>query len=73
MRESLQIEMIRCERCVSKIAGALAPIKGINEARIEIGTSSLIVDYDAAALEPMEQALDDAGFEIVARRDVAAV
>lgn len=71
MRESIQVETIRCERCVSKIAGALAPIKGIHEARIELGTSSVIVDYDDAARQAVTSALEDAGFDIIARSELA--
>lgn len=72
MRETIRIEQIRCERCVSKLAGALAPLKGLNEARIEMGTSSVIVDYDDGLRESVDAALQGAGFKILERRELAA-
>lgn len=67
MRESIQLDHIRCERCVQKLASALGPLKGVREARVEMGTSSVIVDYDDAAKAEVDEALTGAGFDIVAR------
>lgn len=72
MREAIQIDQIRCERCVSKLANALGPLKGINEARIEMGSSSVIVDYDDELRAKLDEALTGAGFRIVERRELAA-
>jgi copper chaperone CopZ len=72
MRESIRVEQIRCERCVSKLATALGPIKGLNEARIEMGTSSVIVDYDDGMRATVDDALTGAGFDIVERHELAA-
>ena len=72
MRESIRIEQIRCERCVSKLATALAPLKGLNDARIEMGTSSVIVDYDEGQQESVDAALTGAGFRIVERTELTA-
>lgn len=73
MRESLTIQQIRCERCVNKIAQALGVLKGLNEARIEMGTSSVIVDYDDEIAGEVTGALEGAGFVITERRELAAV
>jgi copper chaperone CopZ len=67
MRERIQIEQIRCERCVSRLAGALAPLKGINDARIEMGTSSVVIDYDDAQRGTLDAAIEGANFRIVER------
>lgn len=72
MRESIRIEQIRCERCVSKLATALGPLKGINEARIEMGTSSVIVDYDDGGQASVDAALIGAGFRIIERTELPA-
>lgn len=71
MYESIQLQQIRCERCVSRLAEHLAPLKGIDEARVEMGTSSVIVRYDDAAREPLDAALVAAGFTIVGRHALA--
>lgn len=70
MRESIQIQQIRCERCVSKLATALGPLKGLREARIEMGTSSVVVDYEDGLRETIDAALTGAGFQIVERTEL---
>lgn len=72
MRESIHVQQIRCERCVTRMAQALAPLKGLNEARVEIGTSSVIVDYDEALRPELDAALTGAGFDIVSREELPA-
>lgn len=72
MRERIQIEQIRCERCVARLAEGLAPLKGINDARIEMGTSSVVVDYDDEQREALDAALIAANFRIVQREQLAA-
>lgn len=67
MRERITIDQIRCERCVSRLAEHLAPLKGINDARIEMGSSSILVDYDDDQREALEAALAKAAFRIVDR------
>lgn len=68
MRETIQVDQIRCERCITKLAAALAPLKGLTEARVEMGTSSVVVEYDPSMREALDSALTAAGFEIVQRR-----
>jgi len=70
MRESIRVEQIRCERCVSKLATALGPLKGLHEARIEMGTSSVIVEYEDDVRDALDAALTGAGFKILERREL---
>ncbi|MEO6866614.1 MAG: heavy-metal-associated domain-containing protein [Gaiellales bacterium] len=72
MREQIVLDQIRCERCVSRLAEGLAPLKGINDARIEMGTSSLIIDYDDEQREMIDAAIKGANFKIVERVELAA-
>ena len=67
MRETIRIEQIKCERCVARLADALAPLKGINEARIEYGNSALVVDYDDEQQAALDAAITGASFRIVER------
>jgi copper chaperone CopZ len=71
MRETIQLDQIRCERCVSRLASAIAPLKGLHDARVEMGTSSVVVDYDAELRPSLDEALVGAGFRIVERRELA--
>lgn len=72
MRERIQIEQIRCERCVARLAEGLAPLKGIHDARIEMGTSSVVVDYDDEQRDALDAAIVNANFKIVQREQLAA-
>ena len=72
MRERIQLDQIRCERCVSRLAEHLGPLKGLNDARIELGTSSVIVDYDDDQREALDAALAKASFRVVEREQLAA-
>lgn len=72
MRERIQLEQIRCERCVSRLAEHLAPLKGLHDARIEMGTSSIVVEYDDEQREALDQALTGASFRIVERETLTA-
>lgn len=72
MRERIRLDQIRCERCVSRLAEGLAPLKGLNDARIEMGSSSIVVDYDEEQREALDRAIEGASFRIVEREVVAA-
>jgi copper chaperone CopZ len=69
MREALTVEQIRCEKCVAKLAAALAPIKGLHDARIEIGRSVVVVEHDddEALRTRIATVIEDAGYVIVER------
>lgn len=71
MRESIQVEQIRCERCVTRLATELSPVSGVNEARVELGTSSIMIDYDDAQQPEIDAAIKRAGFTIVQRTPVS--
>jgi copper chaperone CopZ len=71
MREKIQLDQIRCERCVSRLAGELSPIEGISEARIEMGTSSIIIEYVEGARPAIDTAFKKGGFGVVDRREMA--
>lgn len=72
MRERITLDQIRCERCVSRLADHLAPLRGINDARIEMGSSSIVVDYDDDQREALDAALIKADFRIVEREELTA-
>jgi cation transport ATPase len=72
MRERITLEQIRCERCVSRLAEHLGPLKGLNDARIEMGTSSIVVDYDDEQREALDSAIYKANFKVTAREELAA-
>lgn len=72
MRESIQLDQIRCERCVARLTKELTTVEGLNEARVEMGTSSIIVSYDDECREQLEAAIKKGGFGIVQRTELPA-
>ncbi|MCW2925477.1 MAG: hypothetical protein JWM98_2881 [Thermoleophilia bacterium] len=72
MRERIQIDQIRCERCVARLTEHLAPLRGLHDARIEMGTSSIVVEYDDEQREALDAALHAANFKVVQREELAA-
>lgn len=72
MRESIQLDQIRCERCVARLTTELSAVEGLNEARVEMGTSSIIVDYDDSSAEQLQAAIRKGGFGIVQRTELPA-
>ncbi len=72
MRERITLEQIRCERCVSRLAEHLGPLKGLNDARIEIGSSSIVVDYGDEQREALDKAIYDANFKVTERVELEA-
>ena len=67
MRERITIEQIRCERCIARLADELAPLEGLAEARVEMGTSSVIVDYEDGRQGEVDAAIERADFTITGR------
>lgn len=47
-------------------------MKGLRDARIEMGTSSIVVEYDDEQREALDAALHKANFKIISRDELAA-
>jgi cation transport ATPase len=73
MRERITVHEIRCERCVHRLAEYLAPLKGLHDARVEMGTHSILVDYDDELREELDAALRGADFKITGREQLDAL
>lgn len=65
MKEVIKIEGMSCGGCVAGVTNALTRI-GIENPQVEIGQAT--VDYDESALthEQIVEAIEDAGFDVVA-------
>ena len=68
MREKIRVDEIRCERCVDRLGRELSQVENLTEARVEMGTSSIIVEYDDSAADQFELALKKGGFRVIDRR-----
>ena len=67
MQETLQLDRLKCAGSALKLTRTLAPVKGLNAARVKIGFRSVVVDYDDDARETLEAALAAGGFGVVQR------
>lgn len=65
MKEAIRIEGMSCGGCVAGVTNALTRI-GIESPQVEIGKAT--VDYDESAVthEQIVEAIEDAGFDVVA-------
>lgn len=71
-REILEFDGVFCERCVGRIAQAVAPVDGVLAASANLaGEISLAYD-DPAARAAVVAAVEAAGFTLTGSRPVAA-
>jgi copper chaperone CopZ len=65
--ETLQLSGIRCERCVNRLAGALAGLDGLEAANANLmGQVSLAWDDERTTREELLEAMAQAGFREIA-------
>jgi hypothetical protein len=67
MQETLQLDRLKCAGRALKLTRTLAPVKGLNAARVKIGFRSVVVDYDDAVRGDLDAALAAGGFGVVQR------
>ncbi|MDX6486257.1 MAG: Heavy-metal-associated domain [Gaiellaceae bacterium] len=61
--ETIQVSGIRCERCVSRLAGALTGHEGLESANANLmGQVTLEWDDERTSREALLQAMSNAGF-----------
>ncbi|MDR2135813.1 MAG: cation transporter [Treponema sp.] len=67
MKTTLKIEGMSCEHCVQHVKEALEGIAGVASAKVRLKTNSAEVKHDeTASLAMMEQAVEQAGYKVVA-------
>jgi len=67
---TLQISGMSCASCVATIEGALGNLKGVSKARVNFAAQKAQVEYDPEQtdLQQIEEAVRDAGYEVVPDR-----
>src|SRR5687767_9747786 len=65
---TLKIAGMHCGSCVSHIEGALRRMPGVQDASVNLATSSGVVEYDQAAVGPAQlaSAVKRAGYRVEA-------
>lgn len=72
-KETFPITGLMCAVCAGTVEKTLASMPGVENAEVNFGSSSVTVEWDSAVTSPdaMKQALDEAGYGLVAESDEA--
>lgn len=64
--ETISVPEIHCDHCRTAIEGALAPLEGVQRARVDIDARQVTVDYDAMTVDraALVQAIEDQGYDV---------
>ena len=59
---------ISCDTCKNAIEGALRPLPGVREARVDVAARQVRVDFDEAAItrDALTAAIEEQGYEVSA-------
>lgn len=63
--ETINIEGMSCNHCVSSVSKALSATEGVNVKNVEIGKAEVTYDPDRVTHEQLVTAIEDIGFEVV--------
>lgn len=64
--ETICVPEIHCDHCRTSIEGALAPLDGVQRARVDIDARQVTVDYDATTVDraALVRAIEDQGYDV---------
>lgn len=63
--KTLQIEGMSCAHCVKAVQEALGETEGVEVLSVEIGKARVRYDADQVSREDLDEAIEEAGFEVV--------
>jgi Cu+-exporting ATPase len=74
-RVKLRISGMTCAMCTQTIERTLGDLEGVRGVDVNLGSESATVDYDPSAVDPtrMENAVREAGYEVITQRTVVRV
>jgi copper chaperone len=66
MQQLFQVPEVHCAHCKSSIEGALNPLEGVNEAKVDIDTKVVTVDFDPGVVpqDKLVEAINGAGYDV---------
>lgn len=71
MQERIVIDQLRCENCVNRLAGNFSTCRRNQRCPSQLGTSTVVIDYDDSSKDAVDAAIKKSGFEIIERNPVA--
>lgn len=66
MTRRLSIEGMSCNHCVGRVTSALTKVEGVTSAKVDLATKSAVVEGTTLADAQLKQAVEDAGYDVVA-------
>lgn len=61
---SLSIQGMSCGHCVKAVQQALAPLAGISQAEIKVGSATLAFDETLVSREAIVKAIQEEGYQV---------
>ncbi len=67
-RAEIQIQGMSCDGCVTSVQNALTNRPGVTAASADLETGTVVIDFDPEVIQraSLEQAIEDAGFDVAA-------
>lgn len=64
--ETIAVPEVHCGHCVSSIEGALGPMEGVEQAKVDLDARSVTVTYDADTVsrDQLVAAIEDQGYDV---------
>lgn len=61
---TIRVPEVHCDHCVTSIEGALRPMDGVQDAAVDLDTTSVTVTWDpsTASLDQFVAAIEDQGY-----------
>lgn len=63
---TLEIDGMSCDHCVSAVRSALEALEAVTVHQVDVGTAEVGFDPSEISHDQIGEAIDDAGFELVA-------
>lgn len=65
MKKTIIIEGMSCKHCVAAVEKALKNVKGVSKVNVDLDNKSAVVEGESLEDTLLEEAIDDAGYEII--------
>lgn len=63
MKTNLTVEGMSCNSCVRHVDQALRKLQGVSDVEVNLEEGKALVTHEGVAVQTMQQALEDAGYE----------
>lgn len=63
---TIRVPEVHCDHCVTAIEGALQPIDGVEDARVDLADTRVVVTWDPSrtSREALVGAIEDQGYDV---------